>query len=888
MTLDVELYRRTIYVLNRGTGKSTAGAQVDFRRISAIDIQPGGAMRTLVFLHGYGGSATQWLYQLRFFWSMARVIAPDLSGHGLSDDLQRPSYTMEGLVDDLEQALTQLAVEAPFYLVAHSFGGAIATEYALRHPEHIKGLVLIGVPTRFRIRPILRRLMDIPDPLFSWVARRIRVALFAPQRTLRGMHDRVMNVWHGGERMQQLRVPTLVVLGQRDTVFQKQAYEDVPRIIPGAHQTVIPVSAHLVQLERPDAVNRAIRRFIEGKQDNQARITRAARHAGMPWLQYYDSDVPHDLPVPGQSLQELLSNAARSMPERPALIFFGQKIGYRELDHLSNRFAHALQKLNVSAGERIAVLLPNIPQFVIAFYGILKAGCVVVLGSPLSNEEEIRYQLQRSDAHALVTLNSYRGMVERICVTTSIRQVIYTDVREYLPLRQRVLIASLIDETGNMIRPPALSTNPSPDRGVAAQIENGVSEQAHAMDDDKQEVGEAARRTPLPRSLSWAQHDFQPLLRSQSAAPLYNAADPQELALLQYTSGTTDVPRGVMLSHRNLLMNAVQTRHWVPDTRRGREVILCVLPLSHSYGVTGAMNMSMALVGTLVLLPTVRTHRVLEAIKAYRPSLLPGIPALYLAIANYPHVRSYKVSAIRFCISGSAPLPVEVQEAFEKLTRGHLVEGYGLTEASPATHSNPLKGERRVGSIGLPLPGTLAKVVDMKTGEALLPGQIGELLIQGPQVMQGYWDMPEETQEALKDGWLHTGDLASMDEDGFFTIVDRKKDLILAGAYNFYPRDVEEVLYEHPKVLEAAVVGIANPQSAGGSGAGGGGATTPSPFIKAVVVLKQGEKATADELLALCRERLDAYKVPRQIEFRSELPKNFVGKVLRRMLVEAR
>src|SRR5258708_964511 len=290
------------------------------------------------------------------------------------------------------------------------------------------------------------------------------------------------------------------------------------------------------------------------------------------------------------------------------------------------------------------------------------------------------------------------------------------------------------------------------------------------------------------------------------------------------------------------------------------------------------MNLSIALAGTLVLLPTTRTSQRLHAIQTYHPTLFPGIPAFYLAIANYRRVRSYGVASIRVCVSGWGAVRVGVEEGFGKLARGSLVEGYGLTEASPVTHSNPLKGERRVGSIGIPLPGTNARIVDLRTGETLPPNEVGELLIRGPQVMQGYWNMPGETRETLKNGWLRTGDLASMDEDGFFTIIDRKRDLILAGSYNVYPRDVEEVLYEHPKVLEVAVVST---RSAAESN------SANSPFIKAVVVLKRGEKASADELLALCRERLDAYKVPRQIEFRSELPKNFVGKVLRRLLVDA-
>src|SRR6266702_224298 len=532
-------------------------------------------------------------------------------------------------------------------------------------------------------------------------------------------------------------------------------------------------------------------------------------------------------------LHDLLSNAAREFPDRPALIFFGQKIGYHELDRLSNRFAHALRRLGIKKGDRVAIVLPNIPQFVIAFYGTLKAGAVVVLGGPLSNEAEIAYQLQHSGAQVLLTLSSYHAMVERVCTTTNIKRVIYSNVREYLPVRQRVKLASLIDESGNAIH-----------------LSNSQSS------------------TPVSRT--GVIYDFQQLLRSQPMTPLSSGTDKDDLALLQYTSGTTDNPKGVMLSHGNLVVNIVQVRHWMPDAKRGREIVLCALPLSHSYGVTSCMNTSIGIAGTLVLLPTSRIDRILEAIKNYHPTIFPGIPALYVAIANYPKVRSYGVAAIRTCISGSAPLPVEVQEEFEKLTRGRLVEGYGLTEASPVTHSNPLKGERHVGSIGIPLPETNACIVDLKTGETLPHGEIGELLISGPQVMQGYWNMPEETRETLKDGWLHTGDLARMDEDGFFTIVDRKKDLILAGSYNVYPRDVEEVLYEHPKVLEVVVISTLDSHETNGAS----GESTPpaSPFIKAFVVLKRGEKATSDELLALCRELFDSFKPPRKITLRPYSP----------------
>ncbi len=900
MSIDIELFRRALLVPFGRQGRA-------LRRISVIDMQPEGATHTLVMVHGYGGSAAQWKFQLQAFGQTMRAIAPDLRGHGLSDDPASLPVALDNLVDDLELTLERLDVPRPFIMLAHSFGGAVATEYALRHPEDVSGLVMIGVPSSFIVRDIVRRLMIVPDPVFSSVAKLIKVALYAPQRTLKRMLYAALAPWRGLERLQQLRVPTLVVMGQRDTVFLREHYEDVSRSIPGAQQVVIPVSAHLVQLERPDAVNRAIKRFVEARQrasvaalagSQPSAAPRApstglpsARYGVMPWLQQYDREVPHSLPLPKQVLQDLLNNAAQAFPSRTALVYSGQRISFDELDRLSNRFAHALRALGVQKGDRVAIILPNVPQFVIGVYGTLKAGGVVVLGSPLSNEEEILYQLQHSGARVLLALSTYSAMVERACNQSSIEQVIYTDVREFLPLRQRVLLVA--GSTGDSNSPTSVvapSSNSLNGDSAADQLErdghDGQSVTASQPEQPVLSVNSVQR--VMPGGRVWKQDDFQRLLHSHSADLIESGATSEDLALLVYTSGTTDVPKGVMLSHGNLVTNVVQQCHWLSDARHGREVTLCVLPLSHSYGFTSGMNLSIALAATNVLLPTQRIEQLMEAIKQHHPTILPGVPALYLAIANYPRVRTYGVAAVRTCISGSAPLPVEVQEAFEKLTRGRLVEGYGLTEASPSTHCNLLKGERRVGSIGLPLPGTVARIVDIKSGEPLPPGEIGELLVRGPQVMQGYWQMPEETLATLQDGWLHTGDLGSMDEDGFFTIVDRKKDLILAGAYNVYPRDVEEVLYEHPKVLEVAVVNIRNALAASDANETNGAGEDASPFIKAVVVLKRGEKATAEELLALCRERLDAYKVPKQIEFRTELPKNFVGKVLRRLLIESR
>jgi long-chain acyl-CoA synthetase len=305
----------------------------------------------------------------------------------------------------------------------------------------------------------------------------------------------------------------------------------------------------------------------------------------------------------------------------------------------------------------------------------------------------------------------------------------------------------------------------------------------------------------------------------------------------------------------------------------GKEVVLGVLPFFHSYGMSVAMNFSLINAGTLILLPRFEINEVMNTIKTYRPTVFPGVPTMYIAINNYPNAGSYGIDSIKECISGSAPLPVEVALKFEELTGGHLVEGYGLSEASPVTHCNPLGGKRKVGSIGLPFPDTEAKIVDPENYERELPiGEIGELAVKGPQVMKGYWNMPEETARVLKDGWLYTGDIARMDEDGYFYIVDRKKDMIIASGYNIYPREVEEVLFEHPKIKEAVVVGV--PDEYRGE------------TVKAFVVLKEGETATAEEIIAFCKERLAAYKVPKKVEFREELPKTAVGKILRRQLRE--
>ncbi len=546
------------------------------------------------------------------------------------------------------------------------------------------------------------------------------------------------------------------------------------------------------------------------------------------WLKHYEPEVPHTIEYPEKPLHWALEEAARKYPDNTATIFMGAKLTYRELNDLANRFAAALADLGVKKGDRVSVHLPNCPQFVIAYYGTLKAGGVVVPTNPLYVEREIEHQLNDSGAETIVTLTKFYPMIRRIKDRTKIGNLIVTNIKEYFPPLIKLLF-TLFKEKKEGHRPEIVE-------------EPGI-------------------------------YFFQELMTKYPAKAPEVEVGPEDLALLQYTGGTTGVPKGSMLTHKNMLVNAIQVRHWLSDAKEGEEVMLSVLPFFHVYGMTVCMNMAIYIGSTMVLLPRFETKDVLESIKKYKPTLFPGVPTMYVAINNYPGVEKYDISSVRACISGAAPLPKEVWERFEALTGGKLVEGYGLTEASPVTHCNPIYGLRKP-CIGLPFPDTEAKIVDLDTGEKELPiGEIGELAVRGPQVMKGYWNMPEETELVLKpDGWLLTGDIAKMDEDGYFYIVDRKKEMILSGGYNVYPREIEEVLYAHPKVKEAAAVGV--PDEYKGE--------VPKVFI----VLKEGETATEEEIIAYCKENLAKYKIPKYVEFRKELPKTMVGKILRRVLAE--
>jgi long-chain acyl-CoA synthetase len=545
-----------------------------------------------------------------------------------------------------------------------------------------------------------------------------------------------------------------------------------------------------------------------------------------PWIRFYEAGVPAHLEYPDITLGEALSNTASRFPDHTALIFYGKKISYGQLDALVNRFANALAGLGINQGDRVALMLPNIPQMVIAYYGTLRRGAVAVATNPLYHAHELEVQLKNSSAETLVAVDMFYPAISPVLSRTGVKKLILCGIKDYLPFPLDLLYP------------------------IKARIE-------------KQWV--SVKRVPPI-------YDFLSVISNAGATPVNAAVSPDDNAILQYTGGTTGTPKGAILTHRNLVANAAQNRDWLTVRKEGEERVLAVIPFFHVYGMTTAMNLAVLIGAQLILLPKFHTREVLEFINKYRPTIFPGIQAMYLAIGNYPGIHKYDLTSIKAAVCGAGPLMHEVQERFEHLTKARIVEGYGLSEASPVTHCNPIFGTRKMGSIGLPFPDTEAKIVDIETGKKeMAVGETGELVLKGPQVMKGYWNNPDETARALRGGWLHTGDIAKMDDDGFFYIVDRIKDMIKTVGENVYPREIEEVLFMHPKVKEAVVVGIPHEEFLGEK-------------IKAYIVLKEGETATAEEIIQFCSDQLSKFKVPKEVEFRGQLPKTLVGKVLRRIL----
>jgi long-chain acyl-CoA synthetase len=801
-------------------------------KLSVVDVWPEGATEAIVFEHGYAGCAETWEYQVNYFARRYRVVVPDLRGHGQSD-APFTQYSMVELVDDLQTIVEALHLPDKFVLVGHSFGGSICVEYANAHPERLEKLVLISTAGEYPLPRWSSLLARVPTAAIRpfW---RYRPRWNAEIHVLKRMMLNNMRRWQGWSLLRNIRTPTLIITGERDRYFPHHVYDEVAQRIPGAEVVDVGASKHKVQIERYQAVNRAVERFIGGAGEERRISWREPAPSETtperrPWLTSYGKNTPHTVPIPREPLHRFLEAAADNVPKHTATVFYGSKLTYQQLERQANQFAHALHGLRVRPGDRVMIVLPNMPQMIIAYYGVLKIGGVVVLPNPDADAAAVIGQLKQTGAQVLVTLREFgalaRAVQEQVPLT-----LIFADLRE----------------------------------AVAAHVHSQLEARWQ-----KAGLGEVEKADRTYGGLL-----MRRLMMDAARTPPQVEVTSDDLAAVLYTSGTTDEPKGVCLTHRNLVANALQTRHWIPDLRYGAETFLSVIPLSHSYGMTSAMNVPIALGATMVLLPVFELQQVLQHIKRYKPTIFPGVPSIYMAINGAPNVRAYGLASIKACISGAAPLPVEVQEAFEKLTRGRLVEGYGLTEASPVTHANPLDGVRKVGSIGIPLPNTDAKIVDLLTGKDLPPGQVGELVVKGPQVMPGYWAEEDRAQaeSVLRDGWLYTGDVALMDSDGYFQIISRKRDTILAGHYSVYPRDVEEVLYENSKVMEVAVVGV--PSKQGGQ------------RVKAFVVPRPGTNLSKEELLDLCRRRLAEYAVPWDIEFRQELPKSFVGKVLRRLLVE--
>lgn len=825
MPIDLELYRQEVRISNQ-----------PLVQISALDISPEQPQRTLVFVHGFGGRATQWQYQIHQFSTANRVVAMDLRGHGHSDK-PRAGYGMAQMQSDLQGLLDALGICDPVVLLGHSFGGAIVTEFAAAHPERVSHLVLIASAGEYRLNPLIRLALRLPVSYLQAIAPFTHRWLGAPPHVLKALYANSLSTWNGWNLFRGLRTPTLVIRGHSDVVFEKPLFEEVARAIPAAEEVDVGASGHMVMLERREAVNRAITRFLEtGKRSwSQTEAApgenaRAALVKARPWLSHYDEKVPYTIAVPRVPLPHLLSSAARRFPARAALSFEGRRISYHRLEQETNRFANLLSALGVQKGERVMLLLPNLPQMVIAYYGVLKAGAVAVFTLPTTEPAELIHQLRDAGASVLVTLTQFDELIQQIKTElepsgdSPLKHVIFTHIADYLPLYKRL----------------AIELSPQ-------------QRQRNLLD------------IPLDASM----HVFRQALSAHSPETPQVEISPNDLAVIQYTGGTTARPKGVMLSHRGLVANALQTRHWIPEAQEGQERFLSALPLSHAYGMTAAMNVPVALGATLILKARFEVLDILKTIRSQRPTIFPGVPQMYVAIKDTPGVRRYGVASIKACISGSAPLPVEVQEAFEKLTRGRLVEGYGLTEAGPVTHANPLSGLRKVGSIGVPLPSTEARVVDLRHGLEEAPvGQVGELAVRGPQIMMGYWQNPHATQRVLSpEGWLLTGDVAQMDAEGYFRIIARKADMWYPTKPGnpAFPRDVEEVLFEIPQVKEAAVIGIAG---------------QPIAFV----IAKEGERPTSEALIAYCQRRLPPELTPRLVIFLDDFPRTFIGKVLRREL----
>ncbi|MBB5349262.1 long-chain fatty acid--CoA ligase [Desulfoprunum benzoelyticum] len=543
-----------------------------------------------------------------------------------------------------------------------------------------------------------------------------------------------------------------------------------------------------------------------------------------PWLAHYEAGVPEHVQYETVCLPDYLKRSATAFPDKTALTFQGYRVSFAKLNDMVDRFAASLTDFGVKQGDSVAILLPNVIPCVVAYYAILRIGAIAVMNNPLYSDRELEHQFCDSRSKVLITLDLLGNRMIDLRPRTSIKQIVITSIGDYLPFPKNLLF-------------PLVGKK----KGLSADVK--------AADN---------------------LYKWKALLERPSASMPQVTLDFNDVAMYQYTGGTTGVSKGVMLTHGNLSQQVQHVSAWFPSFGSD-EIMLGALPFFHVFGLTTAMNLAIFKGWNNILVPKPQPPQLLEAISKFKPTFAPLVPTMYIGMLEHPDIGKTDLTSIKGCFSGSAPLPVEVIKAFEAKTGAIIVEGFGMTESCPVTHINPFKGKRKVGSIGIPLPDTECRIValgDATTDVAI--GETGELLVKGPQVMKGYWNRPDATAEAITDGWLHTGDIAIMDEEGYFYIVDRKKDMIISGGFNVYPRDIEEVFFEHPKVVEATAIGIPHPKR--------------GEAIKVFVVLREGQTATVEELLKYCEDKLAKYKWPTEIEFRDELPKTSVGKVLKKEL----
>lgn len=564
-------------------------------------------------------------------------------------------------------------------------------------------------------------------------------------------------------------------------------------------------------------------------------MTTASVFSSRPWLSSYAPDVPSDIVLPTQSLVDMIDGAVRRHKASVALEFFGETTSYGEMGDQIARAANGLRKLGVRSGDRVALVLPNCPQHIVAFYAVLRLGAVVVEHNPLYTPSELRHQFEDHGATVAIVWDKVHDTVVDFPADMGVEHVIAVDLTRAMPFLKRLALRLPVRK--------------------AREARTALTAEPRAKN-----------------ALRW-----EDLLETRRLKKSHPRPTPNDTAVLQYTSGTTGSPKGAILSHSNLYANALQGRAWVPGMRPGHEVFYAVLPMFHAYGLTLCLTFAMSMGARLVLFPKFDESLVLDAVRTSPPTFLPAVPPIYQRLAKAADERKVSLGSIRFAISGAMNLPLSTVEKWEKSTGGQLVEGYGMTESSPVAAGNPFSSARRAGTVGVPFPSTEIRVVDPDNPHIDRGfNEEGELLLRGPQVFGGYWNRPEETLAVLlpaPDGqqpWLRSGDIVSVSPDGFITIVDRVKELIITGGFNVAPSEVEEALLAHASVADAAVVGLPAP---------GGGET-----VTAAIVLASGASLDVEALREHCRSRLSAYKVPRQIVAVDELPRSLIGKVLRRQV----